>query len=138
MPQEPINPIRLLIVDDDPEFAELLVRRMHLAGLEAVAAVSGDEALSAMQDHGPDVAVLDLKTSGPVGRGLLRRMKTLDPRLEVIVLFGRAGAGEAIGALQTGAFEVLFKPVDIEALAARIREAAERRTVLAEEDSAKS
>jgi DNA-binding NtrC family response regulator len=121
--------VRILIVDDEGDFALTLAERLRLRGFEAVAAGGADEALARI--HGgfaPEVVLLDLKMPGVDGLATLSLLKELDPRLEVILLTGHGSTTAAIEGMQRGLFDYLVKPVDIGALVERIRDAAAKRT----------
>ncbi len=120
--------VRVLIVDDEGDFALTLAERLRLRGFEALAAGGADEALARI--HGgfePEVVLLDLKMPGVDGLATLSLLKDLDPRMEVILLTGHGSTTAAIEGMQRGLFDYLVKPVDIGALVERIREAAAQR-----------
>ncbi len=120
--------IRVLIVDDEGDFAETLAERLRLRGFEALAVGGADEAMARI--HGgfaPEVVLLDLKMPGVDGLATLSLLKGEDPRAEVILLTGHGSTTAAIEGMQRGLFDYLVKPVDIGALVERIRDAAARR-----------
>ena len=120
--------VRVLIVDDEGDFALTLAERLRLRGFEALAAGGADEALARI--HGgfaPEVVLLDLKMPGVDGLATLSLLKELDPRMEVILLTGHGSTTAAIEGMQRGLFDYLVKPVYIGALVERIREAAAKR-----------
>jgi DNA-binding NtrC family response regulator len=120
--------VRVLIVDDEGDFALTLAERLRLRGFEALAAGGADEALERI--HGgfaPEVVLLDLKMPGVDGLATLSLLKELDPRMEVILLTGHGSTTAAIEGMQRGLFDYLVKPVDIGALVERIRDAATKR-----------
>jgi DNA-binding NtrC family response regulator len=120
--------VRVLIVDDEGDFAQTLAERLRLRGFEALAAGGADEALARI--HGgfePEVVLLDLKMPGVDGLATLSLLKELDRRMEVILLTGHGSTTAAIEGMQRGLFDYLVKPVDIGALVERIRDAAEKR-----------
>lgn len=120
--------VRVLIVDDEGDFAQTLAERLRLRGFEALAVGGADEAMARV--HGgfePEVALLDLKMPRVDGLATLSLLKELDPRIEVILLTGHGSTNAAIEGMQRGLFDYLVKPVDIGALIGRIRDAAEKR-----------
>ncbi len=120
--------VRVLIVDDEGDFALTLAERLRLRGFDAVAVGGADEALARIHaGFDPEVALLDLKMPGVDGLATLSLLKELDPRLEVILLTGHGSTTAAIEGMQRGLFDYLVKPVDIGALVERIRDAAAKR-----------
>ncbi len=120
--------VRVLIVDDEADFAETLAERLRLRGFDAAAVGGADEAIARI--HGgfaPEVVLLDLKMPGVDGLATLSLLKQEDPRAEVILLTGHGSTTAAIEGMQRGLFDYLVKPVDIGALVARSRDAAAKR-----------
>ncbi len=121
--------LRVLIVDDETEFAATLAERLRLRGFEAVPVGGADEAVARV--HGgfrPDVAILDLKMPSVDGLATLSLLKREDPAVEAILLTGHGSTTAAIEGMQRGLFDYLVKPVDIAVLVGKILEAAEKRT----------
>jgi DNA-binding NtrC family response regulator len=119
---------RVLVVDDETDFAVTLAERLRLRGFDAVAVGGADEAMSFI--HGgftPDVVLLDLKMPGVDGLAALSLLKREDPKVEAILLTGHGSTQAAIEGMQRGLFDYLVKPVDIGELVEKIREAAEKR-----------
>ena len=119
---------RVLVVDDETDFAVTLAERLRLRGFDAVAVGGADEAMARV--HGgfaPDVVLLDLKMPGVDGLAALSLLKREDPKVEVILLTGHGSTQAAIEGMQRGLFDYLVKPVDIGELVGKIREAAEKR-----------
>lgn len=120
--------VRVLIVDDEVDFAGTLAERLRLRGFDALAVSGADEALARLHGgFGPDVVVLDLKMPGVDGLALLSLLKQEDARLEAILLTGHGSTTAAIEGMQRGLFDYLVKPVDIGELVEKIREAAAKR-----------
>jgi DNA-binding NtrC family response regulator len=120
--------VRILIVDDEGEFARTLAERLTLRGFETAAASGADEAMARMQaGFRPDVVVLDLKMPGLDGLATLSLLKRQDASVEVILLTGHGSTTAAIEGMQRGLFDYLVKPVDIGDLVERLRAAAAHR-----------
>ncbi len=119
---------RVLIVDDEVEFAATLAERLRLRGFDALAVSGADEAMARIHaDFGPDVVVLDLKMPDVDGLAALSLLKQEDATVEVILLTGHGSTTAAIEGMQRGLFDYLVKPVDIGELIEKIREAARRK-----------
>jgi len=117
--------VRVLIVDDEREFATTLTERLSLRGYDARAAFSAEEALAAVAAAPPDVVLLDLTLPGVRGVELLMLVRQLLPRGEVILLSGHLDLAEKIEGVRIDAFGLLLKPVEMPELIAKI-EAARR------------
>lgn len=120
--------VRVLIVDDETEFASTLAERLRLRELDAEAVAGAGEALARIHaGFRPDVVLLDLKMPGIDGLSALSMLKREDPSIEAILLTGHGSTTAAIEGMRRGLFDYLMKPVDIAELVARIREAAAKR-----------
>ena len=118
-----MNPIRVLIVDDEGELAFTLAERLGLRGFEAEGVTSGEAALERVRDAGFDAVVLDVKMPGLGGIGVIRQMKSLRPAMPVIMITGHGSRESAEEGMQVGAYRYLMKPVQIDSLVKIIREA---------------
>lgn len=117
--------VKVLLADDEEEFINTLAERLSLRELEVSTALEGEEALSLLSESEFDVAVIDFMMPGISGTEVLKKAKSVQPGLEVIILTGKGSTREGIEGMQYGAFDYLMKPVDIETLVDRIRSAAE-------------
>ncbi|MBC8430956.1 MAG: response regulator [Desulfobacterales bacterium] len=119
----------VLLVDDEPEFLETLVKRLTKRGLNISTAKNGEEALAVIRGKGIDVAVLDVRMPGIDGIQTLREIKKLDPLMEVIMLTGHASIEVAIEGMELGAFDYLMKPADIDELFYKLQDAFKKRNL---------
>ena len=115
--------IKLLLVDDEKGFADIIAKRMSKRNIEVTKAYSGAEALRAIRKADFEVAVLDLKMEDMDGIEILKIFKKMDPDLAVIMLTGHGSEAAARDGIKFGAFDYLTKPCDLEELLAKIREA---------------
>lgn len=115
--------IRLLLVDDEEGYLEILSKRLTRRGLDVTTANSGSAAIQAMRGHEFDAAVVDLKMEGMDGLEVLKFMKKMDPDMPVIILTGHGSAIAASEGVAMGAFDYLTKPYEMESLLTKIREA---------------
>lgn len=129
-----MRPDRVLLVDDEESFVEVLAERMRSRGLEVICATSGREALEKANEAAYDAVVLDLAMPGLDGLETLRRLRELQPDLQVMILSGRATVKTAVEAIQLGAIDIFEKPTEVETLVDRIRSA--RAARLAKDDQA--
>ena len=117
---------KVLVVDDERDFLESLVRRLQRRGLDARGVDSGMEALKLVAEDPPEVVVLDVKMPDMDGIATLKAIKDRDPKVEVILLTGHASVGSGVEGEALGAFDYLIKPVKLDDLIERIRDARER------------
>jgi DNA-binding NtrC family response regulator len=120
-------PVRVLLVDDEPEFLASLKTVLQRRNMEVVTASHGAEALQRLRDAIVEVVVLDVKMPGMDGLEVLRRIRDEHPRLEVILLTGHPTVDTALEGIKRGACEYVVKPPDAETLTQAIRKAHQRR-----------
>jgi two-component system, OmpR family, response regulator CpxR len=119
--------IRVLLVDDEREFVEVLSERLANRGFHVNMAFSGDEALEALQEADPDVVILDVLMPGRDGIETLREIKRVKPLAEVIMLTGHSTVETALEGMRLGAYDYLMKPSDTQVLIAKITKAHQRK-----------
>ena len=115
--------IRLLLVDDEKGFVDIISKRMSKRNIDVTKAYSGTDALQALRKADFDVAVLDLKMEDMDGIEVLKLFKKIVPDLAVIMLTGHGSEEAARDGINFGAFDYLTKPCDLEELVAKIKEA---------------
>lgn len=121
-----MNSVRVLIVDDERDFATAIAERLSKRGFRASAVFSGHGALQAVKETEYDAIVLDLKMPGIDGLQTLQEIRKIDPDLQILVLTGHGTVSAGIGGMQLGATDFLQKPLSIEALSTSIQAAAEQ------------
>src|SRR6202049_1451327 len=114
---------RILIVEDDPDIAELVARYLDKAGFVSQRASSGKDALQAIAARPPDLLVLDLMLPHVDGLEICRRLRASEPTaaIPIIMLTARAEESERIVGLELGADDYLAKPFSPNELVARVR-----------------
>jgi DNA-binding NtrC family response regulator len=117
------DPLRLLLVDDEKSFVNILTKRFQRRNIKVTKAYSGADAIQALRTDEFDVAVLDLKMEDMDGIEVLKILKIMDPRLAVIMLTGHGSAEAAEQGLKLGAFDYLSKPCELEELLKKIESA---------------
>ena len=115
--------LRLLLVDDEPEFVEPTAVRLGRRGVACMTAGSGEEALEILAERSFDCAVVDVKMSRMDGLQLLQKLKVSHPRMPVILLTGHASVELGMQGMELGAFEYLLKPLELEELLDVVRRA---------------
>lgn len=114
---------RLLIVDDDVEFLEILERRISRRGFSVTAHTTFSDALEAAQNQCFDAAIVDRTLPGGADLELAVRLNSIDPNLPVIVLSGWNGQAFAEEARAAGAREYLTKPCSLSDIEAAVERA---------------
>lgn len=127
---------KVMLVDDDKEFIELMSQRLETRGLKVIAVISGEEAVAMTEDRNFDVAVVDFAMPGIDGIETLKQIKEKRPDIEVIMLTGQGTIQSGIEAMKHGAIDYLEKPVDLNVLMEKIRLAKQQRMAALEKKSA--
>jgi DNA-binding response OmpR family regulator len=120
---------KVLIVDDEMDFMDIIVKRLRVRNIEVSGVESGYLALEALDSLNPDVIILDVKMPGLDGIETLREIKKKKPLTEVIMLTGQASVDSGIQGMQLGAFDYLIKPVALDELLEKVRQAYERKLI---------
>jgi DNA-binding NtrC family response regulator len=107
------EPIRLLLVDDEIGYLEVLSKRLTRRGFRVTTASSGTEAIRALRQWEFDLAVVDLKMEDMDGIEVLKVFKKMDPSLRVVMLTGHGSERAAREGISQGAFDYLIKPVGL-------------------------
>jgi len=123
---------KVLLVDDEADFVDVLADRLAARDLEVFKANSGAAALALAEERTFDAILLDMAMPGMNGIETLERLLEINPDLQVILLTGRATLEQAAAAIRTGALDLLEKPAEIDTLVAKIELAATRRWSLEE------
>lgn len=124
--------IKVLIVDDEESFRDLLVQRFGRKGCHVKGVGSGTEALQALKEEAFQVAIFDIKMPGMDGLELLQRARQMEENLQVIMLTGHGTTASAIEAMKMGAYDYLTKPYSLTELEVILQKAYEKRMLLEE------
>ncbi|MBN2140836.1 MAG: response regulator [Desulfovibrionaceae bacterium] len=119
--------MRVLLVDDEAEFLEILTKRLKKRNLDVSQASSGREAIAAVREGSFDVVVLDMKMPDMDGIEVLREIKSLRPGVEVLILTGHANMEAAVEGMELGAFDYMLKPATINELIFKLEDAYKKK-----------
>ena len=119
----------VLLVDDEKDFLETLLKRLLKRRIKATGANSGEEALMILKETPPDVVVLDVRMQGMDGIQTLKEIKKIRPLVEVIMLTGHANLEVAVEGMEAGAFDYLMKPTDVDELLYKLEDAFKRKKI---------
>jgi DNA-binding response OmpR family regulator len=107
--------MKVILVDDEQKFVNMLAKRLAFRGIYAEAVFSGDDAIQKILDKDYDVAILDIKMPGISGLELKRELSSLAPKLKFIFVTGHgAGSNSKNGSITEDIY--LSKPLDIDNL----------------------
>lgn len=121
---------RVLLVDDEEEFLDIMSERMRNRGMEVVTASSAKEALEKIENDLFDAIILDLMMPDMNGLETIKAIKEKKPELQVILLSGQATLEKGIEAMKLGALDVVEKPADMETLVEKIKKAESKRALI--------
>ena len=122
-------PTRILVVDDEKDFVEMLSLRLEETGEKVSVAYDGQECLDTLEKKSSeiDVVILDIRMPGMEGIDVLREIKKRFPLIEVIMLTGHGTTESAVAGMKLGAYDYLLKPADFEDLSKKLEGARKRK-----------
>ncbi|WP_229053306.1 response regulator transcription factor [Aeromicrobium sp. Leaf350] len=115
------SPVRVLVVDDEPNIAELLQMALRYEGWDITTAATGRAAVQAARDVGPDAIVLDMMLPDFDGLEVLRRIRAFAPDVPVVFLTARDAVEDRVHGLTAGGDDYVTKPFSLEEVVARLR-----------------
>src|SRR3954465_4342072 len=115
------SPLRVLVVDDEVNIAELISMAVRYEGWEPSVAHTGSKAVTAAKDTRPDAVVLDVMLPDFDGMEVLRRMRTQHPDVPVLFLTARDSVEDRVAGLTAGGDDYVTKPFSLEEVIARLR-----------------
>ncbi|MCF8087751.1 MAG: response regulator [Desulfotignum sp.] len=126
---------KVLLVDDEKEFLDIMSERMQARGMTVKTADSADQAMAMLEKESFDAIVMDFKMPGMDGIQALKNIKTKKPELQIILLTGYATVEKTVEAMKIGATDLLEKPADLEKLAAKIKQAKAEKMLVVEKQT---
>jgi two-component system OmpR family response regulator len=115
------TPLRVLVVDDEPNIAELLRMALRYEGWDVEVALTGSQAVSTARKQAPDAVVLDMMLPDFDGMEVLRRLRTEQPDVPVLFLTARDAVEDRVAGLTAGGDDYVTKPFSLEEVVARLR-----------------
>jgi two-component system OmpR family response regulator len=115
------SPLRVLVVDDEVNIAELIGMALRYEGWQVNTAHTGTSAVNAAKDVRPDAVVLDMMLPDIDGMEVLRRMRGTQPDVPVVFLTAKDAVEDRIAGLTAGGDDYVTKPFSLEELVARLR-----------------
>jgi len=122
-----VDRIRLLLVDDEEGYVNVLANRLTKRNFEVTKAFSGGEAIRAVRGQDFDVAILDLKMEDMDGIEVLKIFNQMGLDMQIIMLTGHGSQEAAREGIRIGAFDYLTKPCELQDLIEKINGAHQTR-----------
>jgi len=126
---------KVLLVDDEKEFLEIMSHRMEAMGMEVTTAGSAEKALSILAKKTFDAIVMDFQMPEMDGMEALKAIKNKNPELQIILLTGYATVEKTVEAMKIGAADFLEKPANLEALSDKIKQAKADKMLIVEKQT---
>ncbi|MCG8636674.1 MAG: response regulator [Desulfobacterales bacterium] len=123
---------KVLLVDDEKEFLEIMSERLTARGMEVTTAESAGKALSLIETESFDAIVMDFQMPEIDGMDALKAIKDKKPEQQIILLTGYATVEKTVEAMKIGATDFLEKPADIESLEKKIKQAKADKMLIVE------
>jgi len=118
---------RILIVDDEEMICDMLSRRLTKEGYSCVTAHSGREALTHFYKDAFSLIISDIKMPEMDGIELLKKVKTMHPKMIVIIVTAYPEIDMAVEAMRVGAYDFIIKPADLDLVLLSVRRALEKK-----------
>jgi two-component system, OmpR family, response regulator len=134
--QAPAEPVRILVVDDEPNIVDVISMALRFEGFDVEAAASGADAIAAVGARQPQLIVLDVMLPDIDGFEVARRLASAHLDVPIIFLTARDSTDDKVHGLTVGGDDYVTKPFSLEELVARIRTIL-RRTGISEDVSSK-
>ena len=115
------SPLRVLVVDDEANIAELVSMALRYEGWQVSTALNGAKAVQTAKDFEPDAIVLDIMLPDMDGLEVLRRIRSADPDVPVVFLTARDAVEDRVAGLTAGGDDYVTKPFSLEEVVARLR-----------------
>jgi two-component system OmpR family response regulator len=115
------EPVRVLVVDDEPHIADLLATAFRYEGFESAICARGGTVIGAVDELRPDVVLLDVMLPDLDGFEVARRLRRLGHRFPIVFLTARDAPADAVQGLTIGGDDYIRKPFSLEEVIARVR-----------------
>ena len=126
---------KVLMVDDEKEFLEIMSERMKARDIDVTTATSADQALEIIEKESFDAIILDFMMPGMDGMDALKAIKAKKPEAQIILLTGYATVEKSVEAMKIGATDFVEKPVDLAVLAEKIKNAKAEKMIIVEKQT---
>ncbi|GLU25418.1 sigma-54 dependent transcriptional regulator [Brucella sp. NBRC 12950] len=127
-----IEPLRVILIDDDMAFRTALADSFEIAGMDIQTFADGQSALANLNADFPGIVITDIRMPKIDGHAVLEALLARDPELPVILMTGHGDIGMAVAALKKGAFDFIAKPFAADHMISSVRRALEMRRLALE------
>jgi two-component system NtrC family response regulator len=127
-----MNVFKILIVDDEVPQLSALESFLKRRQFQVFTADTGEKALKIIEENAIDLVLSDFKMPGWSGLVLLRKVKELNPEIEVVIITAYGGVEDAVEIMKAGAYDYLTKPIDLTELENLISRVREKRALITE------
>jgi DNA-binding response OmpR family regulator len=114
---------KVLLVDDEKDFLDIMAERMEARGMDVSTATSAEDALEMVQKESYDAIIMDLMMPEMDGFKALKLFKETKPEVQIILLTANVPEEKCIEAINLGAMDVIEKPADLNLLTQKIEKA---------------
>ena len=114
---------RILIVDDEKDFLDIIAERIRARGMDVSTATSAEDAIHMVAEESFDVVIMDFMMPALDGFKAIKLMKATRPEVQIILLTGNVPDEKRIEAIAIGALDVIEKPPDLKDLIQKIKKA---------------
>jgi DNA-binding NtrC family response regulator len=131
--KKPMGKARLLVVDDEVDFAKMIQKSLSPLGYRVDVATSVTQAMGLQRKYAYDLALLDVRMPEMTGLELMQYLKVRDKRIFVIIMTAYGSFSVGLESYKKGACEYLSKPFKLKTLKEKVAEALKRRTKFLED-----
>ncbi|MBC2734563.1 MAG: response regulator [Desulfobacteraceae bacterium] len=121
---------RVLLVDDEEEYLEIMSERMRARDIDVTTSTSAREALDMIATGSFDAVIMDFMMPEMNGIEALKAIKEKNPEMQIILLTGHATVEKTVEAMKAGAMDLIEKPADLDALSEKIKSAHNQKALI--------
>ena len=121
-------PVKVLIVDDEVDFLDIMAERMRARGIDVSTATSAEDAINLVGQEHYDVVIMDFMMPAMNGFKALKLLKEKKADAQIILMTGNVPGELILQAKQNGALDVVEKPADLQTLIEKIKQATIKKT----------